>query len=225
MALTQNNFIGFESGGLEEASAVANAPIVQSSVVRTGGQALHFDHVSSDGYTFDAFENASDAGDKYILGFAYRVDDTTPAANDVILQGFDNSDFSHFTLRHETDGDLVLRNAGGTIVGTATTPFTVNTWHFIEMYWENVQSGVAEVFIGGEQVIDVSGQDFLAVSSGLAAYAFEGQSGSSHNSYIDDVYCLSGATAASDRLGDCEVFGYRHRKTGVTPDAGGGGEC
>ena len=67
MALTQNNYIGFESGGLEEASATSGSPGISTSsrAVKTGVYFLQM-NATTDQYDFDPFENTTDAGNKYI---------------------------------------------------------------------------------------------------------------------------------------------------------------
>ena len=222
MALTQNNFVGFESGGLEELSNTAGSPVIVTTPVRTGNYALHLPE-GANLAEIKPLLNTTDAGAKFIVGFAVRFTDVSPGA-ECRFFGSNGAVSIPIGLRLATDGDLELLDVGGIVVGTATTPFTVDTWHYIEVYWEHVDSGVAEVFVDGTQVIDVSAQDFLSASDFMVEYRWENFTSTTTSVYVDDIYCMSGATAASDRLGDgVGVYAYKHPKTGKTPDAGSGG--
>ncbi len=223
MALTLNNFVGFETGGLEEAESTSGSPLIQTTVVRTGTYALQCAVGGSDKFRVGAFDGGpSDAGDKYIVGFAFRTNDVTPSTGHNIVIAESSGGFRQMSLKLvATTGDLELRNNPDSVVGTATAPLTVDTWHYIEIYWENTTSGVAEVFIDDVQVISVSAIDFFG--GDLFRYSFIGGVGSDGDDFFDDIYMQSGATAASDRLGSAaEVISYRSSKSSVTPDDGGG---
>lgn len=108
-------------------------------------------------------------------------------------------------LRLKTNGDLALLEEGQVEVGTAS-PFTVDTWHYIEMRWQNLASGAADVFVDGQSKISVTGKDFLV--SPLDAYRFSGSPTTNEDIAIDDFYCYSGGSGTGDFLGkDTEVLG------------------
>ncbi len=221
MAFTLNNLIGFETNGLEEASSVANAPIIQSGVVNTGGFALQFDNVSADQYFVEPFEGfTSDAGDQYAIGFAFRTDDLTVTANYALFRCTGQGSNQISLAVDGTTAELVLLDNGLSEVGRSTPTLSVDTWHYIEVYWENADSAVAEVFLDGVQVISVTAQDFF-LTGAYDTLVFEGTTANAHNIYFDDVYCASGLTAASELLGPSEVIPYRSSKNSVTPDDGG----
>jgi hypothetical protein len=201
MALTLNNFVGFETGGLEEVSASTGSPTAQTSVVRTGSYALQ---AAGERVDIDLVEGGtSDAGDQYIVGFAYHVSDKTPASESHIVRGSGASSIN-FSLRLQTDGDVVLWDETGTTRGTATDPLTENKWHYFELLWENLASGDFIVYLDGSEIINVTNQDFHAED--LTRYIFWGPS--TTGAYFDDVYMMSGATGTGDFLGPrTEVLG------------------
>ena len=55
MPVVINNFIGFETGGLEESFAIVGAPVAQTSVVRSGTYALHLPSTSDSEYEIFPF--------------------------------------------------------------------------------------------------------------------------------------------------------------------------
>ncbi len=221
MAFTLNNLIGFETGGLEEANSINNAPIVQGSVVNTGAFALHFDNVSADQYFFEPFEGqTSDAGDQYAIGFAFRTDDLTVSANYVLFRATGTGSNQISLAVDASTAELVLLDSTLTEVGRSTPTLSVDTWHYIEVYWENADPGVAEVFLDGVQVISVAAEAFFLVAA-FDTLVVEGTTANSHNIYFDDIYTASGLTAASELLGPSEVIPYRSNKASATPDDGG----
>ena len=209
MVLTLNTFVGFETGGLEESSAVTGSPdATEATIVRSGIRALKLPHSGQHIFDIQPFSSVADAGTGYVAGFAFQTNDTTPNSGHALFRAEDTGVM--FSLVWESDGDFSLTdNTGGTI-GTATTPFTNNVWHYIEVYFQHSATASIEVFIDGTSVIGpATNQDLLGSGTFDTIRFFQQAANTTSDAYIDDVYLLSGATAASDRLGDAEVFGYQ----------------
>ena len=219
MALTLNNFVGFETGGLEEASSTTGSSSIVSSEVRTGSYALSIFAV--DTYNISPFESVSDAGDDQIAGFAFKQTAVPSISDEDFFKALDSTG-ACLTLRREvTTGDLILVNAAGTEIDTITNPFTDDIWYYIEIIWQHLDSGTATVFIDG-------------ASSGLSATS-DFDAGGTFNRYrfslgslttqfkVDDFYCMSGATDTGDFLGpNTEVLGtfQNNLNTGIGADFG-----
>lgn len=194
MALTVNEFIGFETGGLEESSSIAGTPVVQSTVKRSRTFALEL-NAATDTYIVSPFSEVADAGNKEIWGGGVRFSVLNVLTN--FWQAADGGGFN-ITLQLKANGDLALLNDLEVEVGTATNPFTVDTFHFIEVVWDHANPGKADVFVDDVSVISVTGQNFTSGGT-LAAWHFKCSDGITI--HFDDMYWLSGATSVSDRLG------------------------
>ena len=81
---------------------------------------------------------------------------------------------------------------------------------YFELFWEHVDSGNWELFIDGTSVGSASSRD-MDGGSAIATSGFFGTNTGTF--YYDDIYWLSGATAATDRLGG-----------GASPNGGSGPE-
>ncbi len=221
MALTLNNFIGFESGGTEEALAVAGTPNVQEFNVRTGDYSLAM--FSADEYDVAIITGGSSdgGGGAYILGFAFRTAGA-PGSASVLHEARDDAGALLWSIERQADGDLVARDSVGTQIGsTATDPATNDgAWYYFEVYWEHADPGQFDLHIAGVSEITGTG-DLTAggtITEDAAFYRFTETATLSYN--IEDVYCLSGAAGTGDFLGDAEVFRYQNRTNSATPDTG-----
>lgn len=208
MPLVLNNFVGFETGGLEEASASSGSPLAATSIVRTGSYALELN--ASDQYDIDPFESVSPDNIANAFGFAFRTASSTPTVDVDFLQALEGTD-PVIRLRWEaTSGDLILVDEPGSEVDTITNPFTVDTWHFVELRWtKSFASGVAEVFIDDSSSgLFVTNQQFeTAAANPLDGYRFESPA-SGPDIYIDDVYIMTGISSSGQFLGSgSEVLG------------------
>lgn len=220
MAVTINNFVGFETGGLEEASAINGAPSIQSFPVRSGAFALKMD-LSLDQFQISPFESVADQGDHQIFGFAFRKSLTPFNATTffLALEGGTNSVLS-FEIQ-TGDGDLRILDANDALIGSAiSAPFQNGEWHFIECRWEHSASGRIRVLIDGVEKLLATGQD-LTDGGTFDTYGLQLIGAPLTDLFYDDFYCMSGSTADSDVLGDTEIFKYQSVKASVTPDDGG----
>ncbi len=215
MAVTINNFWGAETGGLEEVDTSGGTAAASTVQVHSGTYS-YVVSIPADIFRLDPFEVISDAGTKCILGLWYR---TGPDSNTVInsivnLTDLTNSDF--FVKYRGSTGRVTLYDSTNT-QRLSSFVLDINTWYFIEVYVDRVDSGGAELFIDGASQGTTSARDFNAIT-GTPVLEFRGTANGIE--YIDDIYFISGAAAAVDRLGGCEVFSYRSNKTGATPDTG-----
>ncbi len=217
---TINNFVGFETGGLEEVAVVVGSPTAQSSVVRTGTFALELLSTGSDhAVDVSPFEDVADAGDDQILGFAVRFTKIAPSVATLIVEAQEGVN-DVISLRLATNGDLELLDSAGAVVGTATSPFTVDTWHYVELRWQHLDSGAADVFIDDVSKISVAAKDFNLAGT-FDTYQFQNSFGAEMTTYIDDIYVLSGASGTGDFLGKLtEVVGPYNKTNGGAAELG-----
>ncbi len=218
MALTLNQFIGFETGGLEEATSTAGTPeATEATVVRSGIRSLKMDGVN-DNYSFNPLGIVASGGTGNILGFAFYTTDKTPSGTRQFVRMADDVDALILNIQLETNGDVVLLDNTGS--NTAINdPFTINQWHYIELFWEHSDSGSWELFVDGTSVGSGSSRDMSGGGTLDECSFFDIGQGIQ---YFDDVYWLSGATSISDRLGGSsisempEVFGYQNTAEDAT---------
>ncbi len=205
MALTLNNFVGFETGGLEEASSITDSPIIVTDPVRTGIYALSVSGVGAERFNISPFESVADAGDDQIVGFAVLFPDSTPGVESGFFTAYEGGTGGTqlFQLSLETDGDLrVDFIAGGS--ETVGTPFADNKYFYIEIKWDHLDSGAFDLHINEVSKISVSGKD-MSGGGTFDTYSLETNV---MTALYDDFYCMSGATGTGDFLGkDAEVLG------------------
>ena len=211
MALTSNNFIGFETGGLEEAGSTSGSPdATEATVVRSGIRALKLPGGSSNRYRYNIDDGIASAGNDHIIGFAFQFS-ANPTVRSKIFTGINAGGGSPpIAISLDTDRKLVVedRNSFGRI--TSNTALTAGTYNFVELYWQNLDSGNAELFINNISEGTTSARDFLDAVGVVNRYELLSNSTASEpDHFFDDAYVLTGATAASDRLGDAEVFMYQ----------------
>lgn len=222
MALTLNQFVGFETGGLEEASATTGSPdATEATIVRSGDRALLLPTGTEARYEIDLFGEVANAGNSHIVGFGCRIGDLSPASTSIFGQASEGAGTNNaIILSLDTNGDVLVRDVTNTTVtnGTITSPLTVNTWHYFELYFQNLDSGAWELLIDGLSVGSGTGEDFTGGNT-LDEFWLRNSGGNLGNIYFDDFYWLSGATAASDRYGPgVSVYGYQTGLASATPD-------
>lgn len=201
--MSLDNFIGFETGGLEEAVSITNSPSVQSVIVRTGSYALELaGNASVADYEIDVIAS----GNQVVHGFAVRFTDVAPT-NDVDFWQYGRGTNRAIRLRLKTTGDLKLVDSDNVEIATETTPFTADKWHYIEIFWySNPTTGQAIVDLDGVEIISVSTQNFED-DTGVAADYFTGTDTATEDIYFDDYYRITNANDG-DFLGPkVEVLG------------------
>jgi hypothetical protein len=202
-ALTLNDFIGFETGGAEEAEALNGTGLIQSSTKRTGTYGLQTD--SGESYEMDPFLWASDSGNDLIVGFWFYSADVTPSSASRFFRAEEDPD-DLVTLTLETNGNVTVGYNSGT-PDTITAPFTDATWHLIEIHWQELASGAIDIYIDGGDTATFSqtGKD-MTDADDFDLYFLESSAYSSF--YFDDFYSYSGGSGTGDFLEEPEVYGY-----------------
>ena len=215
MVLTVNNFTGFETQGTEEASATGGIPTYPTDKPRSGAAYLNLD-AATESYTLDiATGGVTDAGDDYIIGFSVKF---TSVTNDTTgFFGLTDAGGEFGRVQMGASGILEVVDQAGTTVLSSTTTFIIDQQYYIELYFETDGTDNCELFVNNlsEDSVTDNSADFInsgAVSS--IVFRYDG----TNTIAIDDVYILSGATAASDRFGPVEVYMKQGAQTGVSPD-------
>jgi len=164
MALTLNNFIGFETGGLEEAKATAGVPdATEAVIVRSGARSLKLP-ATTDRYHIEPFEVTS-AGDDLLFGFGVYFSNNPPAGqSDIATAEESATGFRLFHLRLEINGDLLVDYQSGSR-DTISDPFKQDTWHYVEVRWQNVASGEIDIHVDGVSVLSKTGKDMLGTAT------------------------------------------------------------
>lgn len=216
MALTLNLICGFETGGLEELSSTTGTPTISSSVLNAGGseRSLIVGNGANLGIV-SLFSEVSSAGTDHVLGFAFRTDNITRGG--LYVEAQDPASANHCRINVNTSGKLELLDSSSTVRITGTTTLSSNTWYYVELYWQNSNTGNAELFLNGISEGTASSQDF---DTGAALDNIRIVSPNTADTvHYDDIYWLSGATAASDRLGHTfHVRGFQSGAATTTAD-------
>ena len=216
---TINDFVGFETGGLEETSAFTGAPFVQTLVPRPGSGIHSVLIDKAEDISFTPFSVVADAGNDYVIGFGFRFN-TDPLVNSEFFRLLEDTSVFFSLVLVTSSLDLLIRDANDATIRTVTAPLTVSDWHFVEVYIQHQASGTVEVFIDGvSQGIDTA-QD-LTDGGTFDTVTFRHDADTTQFIAIDDFYTLSGASSSADRIGDAQVFKYQSAKASATPDDGG----
>ena len=219
-----NNFTGFETQGMEESSATTGPPSINTTDQRSGGACLDFD--GTDDYAFPwVADGISDAGTDYIFGFGFRFTGgmSTDAAGPVEI--LDDSGGLICVVSAVSTERLRLLNAEGVQLGDATAVLNADQQYYFEVYVQlNSASGAWEWFQDGVSIDSGTGADFTDGNAFGSSVSLLRLSNSATTMLYDDVYILSGATAATDRLGGGtinempEVFMYQNDLASATAD-------
>jgi len=205
MALALNDFSGAETGGLEETSATVGTPSAPTTNPRSGARAYRL--AAGDAIEFAPFATVADAGTDYVVGASVSFDDVTPAAAVPFLSLREGA-AEFLRLELTPGGDVRVVDANGATIRTITGPFTAAAHHFVEIYFQHSASATVEVFIDDASQGSDSAQD-LTDAGTFDTVRFENAAASAATLDVDDYYLKSGATAAADRFGPVEVFGYQ----------------
>ncbi len=234
MALQINNFTGFETQGFEETPSVVGSPTFDTTDPRSGSSALNIGGATAQVDLAWVADGITDAGTDYIFGIAIRKTGNPSTEMAFLAIRDDSGAAAIMSLALQTDGTVQLEDAAN---GTLDTSAALNNdqWYYFEVYAElNSASGAWEWF-----------QDGISIGNNTGADLTDGNAFGSATSVmriaatpvittllVDDLYILSGATAATDRLGGGtisempEVFMYQNDLASATADlsavSGGG---
>jgi hypothetical protein len=196
-AATLGNFIGVETGGLEEFSAIQGSPSVVTSPVRTGTYAVQ---INANCYVEvkPAYETWSNG---LLIGFAMRFDAVSPSGGLFIFNVYDGVGLC-MRMALNTSNKLLLLDANSSVIDTGDTTIQAEQWYYMELYWEYGESGDIELYLDGSPEGSGTSED-LSAGGSLAnvVYRFPLVTGASQVHQVDDIYSLWGCSSISDRFG------------------------
>lgn len=222
MALTVNNYCGFETGGAEEALSVSASPTYLTTDPRSGSRHLSLD--ASDVYVLPGKPTGiTDAGNNYILTFFLKAVDQTPTAATNVITVETTGDRLCWHLEAQTDGTFTLLDSKSATIRSSITGPSSSVYTRYDVYFEISTTGVIEVVVDGVSQGSDSAQDLLfsGTEDGVDKTTFTGPTGIVSPWRIDDVLLLSGATAVTDRFSDVEVYAYQNNQGASTASDGG----
>lgn len=215
-----NNICGFETGGDEEASfGTIGTPEYEETAARTGEYALRLTNSAAVEWAIDPFGAAADGELGQNIAFYVRFAGglTPSSAVDFFASRFEGAVEIKLTL--DTNGDLIVGYNSGT-PDTISTPFTVDTWHRIELYFDRKSAGAVVLDIDDTEVLNTTLVDTAA--GGVAdEHAFMNSTAADGSIFIDDYYTNT-QTAPGSFLGDDghEVFAYQANTDSAAGDSG-----
>jgi hypothetical protein len=201
-----NNFTGFETQGDDEAIASGSTAYTTTENM-TGASSLRMTTAGNYALPWIA-DGITDAGIGYIVGVRFKKA-ANPASETFMFNIIDESSTSVICrLSLQTNGTVELQDANGTTgVLDTSAALTNDQVYYFEIYaelnssagdWEWFQDGVS---LGSGTGADLTnGNSFGSTSSRLQIQGISGVV-----TIWDDMYILSGATAATDRLGGIVV--------------------
>ena len=197
MALQVGNFCGFETGDGTELSAVIGSGSYSTTTVKTGTYSRAQNTAPSATYVEldNVVDNLTDQGDKHICGVDVRFSATSTGPI-LFLHGRDDGPFTTIYVSLNSSQELELRDASQSVLDTSTETLSTDTWYHIDLVWEHLASGDAEVFLNGTSVLSATAQDFTN-GNNFVGYRFSGapSAGGSLTTYFDNCYTMSGATS------------------------------
>ncbi len=219
-ALTLNNFVGFETNGLDEALSTTGSPALVTSPLRSGDFALQLN--ASARYQAPIITGDSvDSDNDFVMGFGYYPDGI-PGATASILAIIDDAGGIALHLRIRSDGTLEVLDKAASSVGTSSLALSEDIWQYIEIVWQHSVIGTADVYVDGISYISIASANFDAggaFGTDDAVYELRGVS-TGILAYFDDLYSYTGGTGTGDFLGDAEVFRYQANTNSTTADRG-----
>ncbi len=210
MALTLNNFTGFETQSGEEAASTTSVEF-ETVVTRSGSSALSL-NASGDEFSLPwVVSGATDAGGKYIFGFAFYLPSNSTSYGAIRIEDDTGVDIARLVL--VGDETVIFQDANASTLGAASSVLGVAAWHYVEVYADlNSASGDWEWFVDGSSIDSGTGADFTqgnAFGGSASTFNIRGAGSQTIDVFYDDVYILSNAASADDRLGPVQVLGYQ----------------
>jgi len=210
MAIKIGNFVGWETGGLEEADIEVDSGASVGTTnptpnfgafrlkIATGPSAIVKWSMLPPG--------AVDSGGLIIIGTYIQVPSITAESSITILVAGQNSDLRDFlSIQLNHLGEFRLVDSVGAIIDSKPAPFSANVWVRIEVVFNPIDGGNAEVFV--DDVLQLNGiGDYLPINGNIPG-AVKHQANFFDSLFIDGGYCLTGATSSDDRLGTFEIVG------------------
>ena len=187
---------GFDTGDWVQRATTATSVAVDTTTKRTGYGSLAYS-VSSSLMQWDVL--AADRHATFVLGFGIYFT-TTSVSNIVELYG---EGVVHGRLQRSPDGSVrVLRNTVD-LGSSATTPLTLNVWHYVEFSYTmgDGTAGSFAVHVDGVDVLSVSGVDTRnGGTTGLLDSVRIILTNNAGDFFLDDVYLCNGAGTVNNTL-------------------------
>lgn len=213
MALKLGNFIGFETGGGEEALAISQTPAWPETQDRgLGSYILSLDGTAGHTYKSSIVENGStDEGNTYVMGFYFRSGDVS--TNQTIVQCRSTADVILWEISLTSDGRIQLEYESGPNTNGGLHGLSDDIWYKIEVAWNNSASGAIDVHIDDSSRFSETGKD-MDDGNSPSYYQFGARGGQTN--LWDDLYSFTGGTGTGDFLGEWEIKKYQAAGTGFT---------
>ncbi|MEE9395246.1 MAG: hypothetical protein V3W41_22365 [Planctomycetota bacterium] len=224
MAVTINDFVGFEVGIDNEVSSSSGFTDDTSAggPGQPGGSTImaRAAGASTPGVIeITPFDSVSDAGNDHIIGFRVAVENFSSAGTTRLLEVVGATGTSVF-LQKTTGSSIEVRNVGGVISTITNAIVADDTHYYFEFYFQHADPGDWELFKDGVSIGSGTGDDLIS-SGSIVTIEFEGNNNASGGfTYYNDIYFVSGAASAADRLGQGAVRKYQSDKASATADTG-----
>ena len=148
-----------------------------------------------------------------ILGFAWKGFNTITGNSSVGFVNFGNASSANQLLMYPSaDGSLSIKRSGEAVIESSSPgSVTQNTWYYIEIRAKASNTvGEAEIKIDGTTILNISGEDTLAIGSieNWSQIKFLGDDNDLTTEYFlyDDIYILDLSGAKNNTfLGDCRI--------------------
>ncbi len=219
MSWTVNNLIGFETRDSIEAAATGGTPTYNTSIKYGNGKASVSMNAGADTYDVAQFQGTGGQGGNtpFAVQFHFRTADRSVSGN--FLHCLNDDDQLIWDIQVLGGGDvgkIRVTDQSSTTYDTASAVTTDDTWHAIQIFWGQNNSGNFDLHVDGTSVISTTTFDG-SIDGGFDRYRL-GAPGSS-TIYFDDFFCSSSVTGVADFFDDWEVLMYKG-DTGATVVSG-----
>ena len=135
-----------------------NSDYTPGSRIDTARGGLSFDMYLANGHSWTTWIGDTTS---LVLGFAFR---SVTAAGDLVY--FRHGSSPNMTLSFNMSGQLTIKNASGSVVGTSTVVIKFRRWNYVEVKVTfSGSAGTVIVRCNGAEVLNLTGQDFEATGS------------------------------------------------------------
>lgn len=195
-------------------TSTTSGKIVDGSDSRGAG--LSLDWVNDNGHSMiTALQDIS----SIVMGFAFKIGSNGVAFSGDIIH-FRHATSKNFVIGFDSANRFYIKKAGGSII-VATSPALVKfqRWQYLEMKvnFANAPNGTAVVHLNGMEILNITGQDFQAVSS--HAHSDNFYMDPLDEFVIDDMYFIDTTTPGlDDFLGPVVVHRLRPSADTATAD-------
>lgn len=230
MALTINNFWGAEFNDFSDTDVPIGAVSIISTTSEEKAIGLGSFKYELDGTSAPAavsavlpfYTGVADAGDGVIFGWRHYSADWSHLSKGAACRcNSGNSAFCTFSMRDDGDLAIIMWNSDIYLITPAEHGMVDDNTYYFEVFFERLSSNSnVQVFKDGELI-----KSFTHTGDDLTGQTIDkmewrtGNTGSGVDT-IDNMYLMTGATSASQRLGECAVVTERSNISTATPDTG-----